>query len=81
LARTKSLSKQIRQAREDKGFTVAQLADRIGVLPGVDLLLGKWPGPAARHKSHPAVQGTKNASARNHGDDGALTRTIYAGSY
>jgi transcriptional regulator with XRE-family HTH domain len=31
LARTKSLSKQIRQAREVKGFTVAQLADRIGV--------------------------------------------------
>lgn len=31
VARTKSLSKQIRQAREGKGFTVAQLADRIGV--------------------------------------------------
>ena len=31
LARTKSLSKQIRQAREGKGFTVAQLADRLGV--------------------------------------------------
>jgi DNA-binding transcriptional regulator YiaG len=31
LARTKSLSKQIRQAREVKGFTVAQLADRLGV--------------------------------------------------
>jgi transcriptional regulator with XRE-family HTH domain len=31
LARTKSLSKQIRQAREGKGFTVAQLADRVGV--------------------------------------------------
>lgn len=31
LARTKSLSKQIREAREFKGFTVAQLADRIGV--------------------------------------------------
>jgi DNA-binding transcriptional regulator YiaG len=31
LARTKSLSKQIRQAREVKGFTVAELADRLGV--------------------------------------------------
>ncbi len=31
LARTKSLSKQIRQAREGKGFTVAELADRLGV--------------------------------------------------
>jgi transcriptional regulator with XRE-family HTH domain len=31
LARTKSLSKQIRQAREVKGFTVAQVADRLGV--------------------------------------------------
>jgi len=31
LARTRSLSKQIRQAREVKGFTVAELADRLGV--------------------------------------------------
>ena len=31
MARTKSLSKQIRTARADKGFTVAELADRIGV--------------------------------------------------
>ena len=31
MARTRSLSKQIRQAREGKGFTVAQLADRLGV--------------------------------------------------
>jgi transcriptional regulator with XRE-family HTH domain len=31
LARTKSLSKQIREARVVKGFTVAQLAERLGV--------------------------------------------------
>ena len=31
LARTKSLSKQLREAREGKGFTVAQLANRLGV--------------------------------------------------
>jgi hypothetical protein len=31
LARTKSLSKQIREARSAKGFTVAELADRVGV--------------------------------------------------
>jgi transcriptional regulator with XRE-family HTH domain len=31
LARTKSLSEQIRKAREGKGFTVAELADRLGV--------------------------------------------------
>ena len=31
LARTKSLSKQIRLARGAKGFTVAQLAERVGV--------------------------------------------------
>lgn len=31
MARTKSLSKQIRDARGAKGFTVAELADRIGV--------------------------------------------------
>src|SRR6266581_2339941 len=31
LARTKSLSKQIREAREIKGFTVAELAERLGV--------------------------------------------------
>ena len=31
LARTKSLSRQIRQAREVKGYTVAELADRVGV--------------------------------------------------
>jgi repressor LexA len=31
LARTKSLSKQIRDARQYKGFTVAQLADKLGV--------------------------------------------------
>ena len=31
LARTKSLSKQLREAREVKGFTVAQLANRLGV--------------------------------------------------
>ena len=31
LARTKSLSKQIRDARATKGYTVAELADRLGV--------------------------------------------------
>jgi transcriptional regulator with XRE-family HTH domain len=31
LARTKSLSKQIRAARDEKGLTVAQLADKLGV--------------------------------------------------
>ena len=31
LARTKSLSKQFRDARATKGFTVAELADRVGV--------------------------------------------------
>ena len=31
MARTKSLSKQLREAREGKGFTVAELANRLGV--------------------------------------------------
>ena len=31
MARTKSLSKQIREARAGKGLTVAELADKIGV--------------------------------------------------
>ena len=31
LARTKSLSKQIRDARTGKGFTVAELANKLGV--------------------------------------------------
>lgn len=31
MARGKSLSRQIRLAREGKGFTVAELADRVGV--------------------------------------------------
>ena len=31
MARTKSLSKQIRAARDEKGLTVAQLADKLGV--------------------------------------------------
>ena len=34
MARTKSLSKQIREAREGKGVTVAQLAVRLGVSQG-----------------------------------------------